>query len=331
MVVDDGSARGADVFGDVAGLGVPVVAHAVTRGKGAALKTGFAWIRDNLPGCRAVVTADADGQHRPDDILRVAKAALENPGAMALGVRAFAGKVPLRSRIGNWWTRQFFFLATRVRVADTQTGLRGIPVGMLPRMLDIPGERYEYEMAMLADLRNCPKPPVQVPIETVYVDGNSSSHFNPLLDSLRIYGALVRFCMSSVGCFLVDNAVFTLVLYAVDRLGGWKRASAVLLAIVVARAISATANYVFNRKLVFASGAPRGRSFLRYWLLAFFVFAAGYLLTASLSRILDARGCLITVLKIAVETGLFFLSYNVQRRWVFRNDEERGKPRRDLP
>ena len=331
LVVNDGSTEGVDVFSRIAECGVPVIVHEVNRGKGAALKTGFAWILDNLPECRAVVTADADGQHRPNDILRVAEATLENPDAITLGVRAFAGKVPFRSRFGNWWTRQFFFLATRVRVADTQTGLRGIPIGILPRMLEIPGERYEYEMAMLADMRNYPKPPVQVSIETVYVDENASSHFNPLLDSLRIYGALVKFCMSSIGCFLIDNVIFTFVLYAVDRLCDWKRASAVLVALVVARAISATMNYGFNRKLVFASKASKGRSFLKYWLLVFFVLVSGYLFTAVVSRALDAKGFFITILKIAVETGLFFLSYNVQRRWVFCDDEERMNIRRDSP
>ena len=331
LVVNDGSTKGVDVFRSVARRGVLVVVHEENRGKGAALKTGFAWIRDNLPECRAVVTADADGQHRPNDILRVAEATLKNPETIALGVRAFTGKVPLRSRFGNWWTRQFFFLATRVRVADTQTGLRGIPSWMLPRMLEIPGERYEYEMAMLADLRNYSTPPVQVPIETVYVDENSSSHFNPFLDSLRIYGALVKFCMSSIGCFIIDNVIFTSILYAVDRLGEWKRAVAVCVSIIVARAISATINYIFNRELVFASKASRLRSFLKYWLLVLFVLAAGYMFTAVLSCVLDARGFFITILKVVVETGLFFMSYNVQKRWIFCDDEERRNLRHDSP
>ena len=329
VVVNDGSIVGCDVFDHLAEQGVSVVVHDVNRGKGAALKTGCAWIRGSLPGCRVVVTADADGQHRLRDIARVADAALENPDTLTLGVRAFTGNVPLRSRFGNWWTRQFFFLATRMRVADTQTGLRGIPVGLLPRMLELPGERYEYEMAMLADARNYPKSPVQVPIETVYVAENASSHFNPLVDSLRVCSALVKFCMSSVACFLIDNVTFTAVLYAVSRLAEWKRATAVLVAIIIARAISATANYVFNRKLVFKSNVSKGRSFMKYWMLVLFILAAGYLFTAVLSRILDARGFVITMLKIAVETGLFFMSYKIQKRWIFCDAAHRANPRSD--
>ena len=321
VVVNDGSNTGADVFKSVAEQGITVIAHDRNRGKGAALKTGFAWIRDNIPECRVVVTADADGQHRADDIVRVADIALRNQSTLTLGVRAFTGKVPLRSRFGNWWTRQFFFLASHVRIKDTQTGLRGIPVALLPRMLEIPGERYEYEMAMLADMRNYPTPPVQVPIETVYVAENASSHFNPLLDSLKIYSALIKFCMSSVGCFLIDNAAFSSILHALNCLTEWKRASAVLVAIIGARAISATINYMCNRKLVFASNASKGRSFIKYWLLVLAILAAGYLFTAVLSRVFDAKGLTITMLKIAVETILFFLSYNVQRRWIFGTEK----------
>ena len=137
VVVNDGSTVGQDVFDDVRARGLPVLVHDVNRGKGAALKTGFAWIMANRPDCVAVVTADADGQHRPADIARVAEASVAHPRGLTLGVRAFTGKVPLRSRFGNWWTRQVFFVMTRLRVADTQTGLRGIPAALLPRMLEL--------------------------------------------------------------------------------------------------------------------------------------------------------------------------------------------------
>lgn len=318
VVVNDGSIVGGNIFRLVAEQGVQVIVHEVNHGKGAALKTGFSWIRDNLPECRVVVTADSDGQHRLSDIVRVAAVALENLDTVTLGVRAFSGNVPLRSRFGNWWTRQFFFLVTRMRVADTQTGLRGIPFGLLPRMLEIPGERYEYEMAMLADARNYSKSPVQVPIETVYIAENASSHFNPLRDSVRIYGALIKFCVSSVGCFLLDNFVFTVMLYLMMRLTDWKRATCVLGAIIVARSISATVNYLCNRTFVFRSKTRKSVAFLKYWGLVLMILFVGYVCTAVASRIFDARGFCVTALKIIVETVLFFLSYNLQKRWVFK-------------
>ena len=319
LVVDDGSTSGRDVFDEVRRRGVTVLVHETNRGKGAALKTGFAWIAANAPECRTVVTADADGQHTPDDIMRVAEASLSHPKGLTLGVRAFSGKVPLRSRFGNWWTRQFFFLMTRLRISDTQTGLRGIPSALLARMLTLDGDRYEYEMRMLADARRHEAPPLQIPIATVYIAENASSHFNPLKDSIRIYGALIKFCLSSVGCFLLDNVVFTVALYACSRFTEWRRATGVLVALVLARAISSTVNYICNRKLVFRSTVSKRKSFAKYWLLVMGVMAAGYLFTAVLSRVFDAHGLMITLLKIVVETALFFVSYNLQRRWIFKS------------
>lgn len=329
VVVDDGSTVGREVFDGVRSRGVPVVAHEKNRGKGAALKTGFRWIMDNLPGAATVVTADADGQHRPDDIAKVAEASLDHPKALVLGVRAFTGKVPFRSRFGNWWTRQVFFLMTRLRISDTQTGLRGIPAALLPRMLELEGDRYEYEMRMLADARRHEEPPVQVPIATVYIAENASSHFSPVRDTIRIYGALVKFCISSVASFLLDNAIFTAVLFLLMRSTEWRRATAVLVALVSARAASATVNYVCNRKLVFRSSVSKRKSFFKYWLLVLAIMAAGYGLTAGLARILDARGMAITVVKIVVETALFFLSYGVQKRWIFKTSGT--EPRKESP
>ena len=321
VVVNDGSTSGVEVFDGVRDRGIPVLVHEVNRGKGAALKTGFRWIMENRPGCEAVVTADADGQHRPGDIARVAEACRAHPKALTLGVRAFTGKVPFRSRFGNWWTRQVFFVMTRIRVLDTQTGLRGIPAGLLPRMLELEGDRYEYEMRMLADAKHHDEPPVQVPIETVYIAENASSHFNLLKDSVRIYGALLKFCISSVGSFLLDNALFTAALFAAKRWTDWKRATAVLAAFIVARAVSATVNYICNRKLVFKSKVSKRTSFLKYWILVLAIMASGYAFTAGLSRVLDAKGFAITVIKIVVETALFFFSYGAQKRWIFKAGE----------
>ena len=198
VIVDDGSAHGHGVFATVRPQVDALLVHDVNRGKGAALRTGLAWIRDNLPDVRAVVTADSDGQHRPADIRRVAEASLDHPDGLVLGVREFAGKVPFRSQLGNIWTRVVFRLLTGLSIRDTQTGLRGIPRGLVGRMLAIPGDRYEYELRMLVDARHHLAPPVQVPIETVYIDGNRSSHFRPFRDTVSTQWALfdARFSFS---------------------------------------------------------------------------------------------------------------------------------------
>lgn len=192
IVVNDGSTRGLGHLAAVEPLVERVLVHPVNRGKGAALKTAFDFV-----GEADVVTADADGQHTPGDIVRVAEALKNQREGLVLGVRAFAGKVPLRSRFGNWWTRLFFFLLTGLSVRDTQTGLRGIPAPLLKRVQALPGERYEYEMVMLADAKYHPQRPVEIPIETIYLDNNAESHFSPLKDTVRIYRALFRYLLSS--------------------------------------------------------------------------------------------------------------------------------------
>ena len=191
IVVDDGSTSGRSSFDSIKDEVDVVLEHSANRGKGAALKTAFAWVREKLPDSVGVVTVDGDGQHAPEDVLRVAEELLSVPdGGLVLGVRSFGRNVPFRSRFGNLWTRVLFRILTGFAVSDTQTGLRGIPTHILPRILSIPGERYEYEIRMLADARYHPAPPREVPIKTIYLDGNSASHYRPLRDTLLTQSAL---------------------------------------------------------------------------------------------------------------------------------------------
>lgn len=191
VIVDDGSTEGVEVFDRIRPQVDVVLKHEVNRGKGAALKTGFTWIRDHQGEMKGVVTADADGQHKVEDIRRVAEAVANRPGGLVLGVRHFGLKVPFRSRLGNHWTTFFFWLLTGLAIKDTQTGLRGIPHDLLERVIQLRGERYEYEMRMLVDARLNPQKPLQLPIETVYLDGNKSSHFHPLRDTILTQRALL--------------------------------------------------------------------------------------------------------------------------------------------
>jgi hypothetical protein len=153
-------------------------------------------VLDELPEMLGVVTADADGQHTAADVVRVAEAVLGAGGRMVLGARSFAGDVPWRSRLGNGMTQRLFGWVTGVWLADTQTGLRGFPRRMLVEAAMLQGERYEYEMTVLADVCGRGERPVEVAIETVYLEGNRSSHFDPLWDSVRIYGVLAGIAFS---------------------------------------------------------------------------------------------------------------------------------------
>ena len=189
LVVDDGSGPAfRDVFQPLLALAnVHLLVHAVNLGKGAALKTGLNFAAVAFPDSVGVVTADADGQHSAKDILRVAATLTASPRHLVLGARAFDTAVPFRSRFGNTLTRAIMRAVTGQKLTDTQTGLRGIPLDFVPELLVLRPTGYDFELDMLVTCRNTGRPIREVPIETIYLEGNRSSHFDPLRDSMRIF------------------------------------------------------------------------------------------------------------------------------------------------
>jgi glycosyltransferase involved in cell wall biosynthesis len=201
VVVNDGSGPDcAPVFKALEGRRrCSVLVHATNRGKGAALKTGMRFFLDKFPGKSCLVTADADGQHLAEDVLSVAGRVGSSAGSLVLGVREFGRGTPVRSVFGNRMTSLVFGLLLGRRCSDTQTGLRGMTADLLPAFLAIPGDRFEYELDMLLDCISRKIPFVEVRIRTVYLEGNRSSHFNPLKDSWRIYSRIFRHLAAGPG------------------------------------------------------------------------------------------------------------------------------------
>jgi glycosyltransferase involved in cell wall biosynthesis len=193
VVVDDGSSAASAVhFQGLLGLErVVVLRHGSNRGKGEAIKTGLRHVLEHCPDAVGAVTMDADGQHTLEDVLKVGTLLLRERHALVLGERAFGGKVPVLSRLGNVLTKAIFNRATGMHLSDTQTGLRGIPLELVPAILRIGSSRYEFELDMLLLCRERGFPVVCVEIRTVYIDNNRSSHFRPVRDSVRIYARLL--------------------------------------------------------------------------------------------------------------------------------------------
>ena len=311
VVVDDGSGPGfAEAFERVQALGATVLRHDVNRGKGAALKTGLDHVLTAHPG-DDVVTADADGQHTVHDILRVARAMREDADAgtptLVLGCRSFTGRVPARSRAGNALARGMFRLAAGWSLTDTQTGLRGIPSDLLAWVRVQRGERFEFEQNVLLRCRRDGVPTRELPIETVYLEGNASSHFRPVVDSLRVALPLVLFAGSSLLAFALDT-VALLILNAVTGL--------LVPSIVAARVLSASVNFAVNRRMVFRRSGRRGTpgEALRYTLLAVALLASNVVWIEALTGV----GIPLIAAKIATEAVLFVTSYGAQRSFVFR-------------
>ncbi len=318
IVVDDGSSpENKRFFPDPSEHpAVTLLVHPQNRGKGAALKTAFEYFVNNRYDRAGVVTADGDAQHRPVDILACAERMIAEDGKLVLGVRDFSlPHVPKRSRRGNRITSAVFRILCGLRISDTQTGLRAIPAKHLPALLTVEGDRYEYETNALLAMRANGILYCEEKIETVYIDENQTSHFRPVRDSIRIYSLILKYLFSSGAATLIDLAAFYLLIrFLAPHLGAWEE----LICTAIARAVSSLSNFALNRRMVFRSRETVGRTMLRYYMLAIPVMLVSGGSVTLLSALFSASApWLVTVIKVMVDTVLYFVNFRIQREWVF--------------
>lgn len=313
VVVNDGSKKETRaIFAQLKQIPeVIVLNHAVNRGKGAALKTGLNYIACEIPGVEGVVTIDADGQHALEDALSVAATLQANPNNLIVGVRNFKGKVPFRSLLGNTFTRYTLRAIVGIKLSDTQSGLRGIPIGLVPILLRIETNAYEFELDMLIAANHHGFQIKEVEIQTIYIDGNNRSSFRPLLDSLRIYFVLLRFSIIAILSALVDYAVFMLVYYLVTP--------DVRVSLICSRVVSVTFNYLNVRRFAFRSHEKYIQTLPKYLLLALFSGVMAYALITGLMSLLNWH---VVAAKVVAEFIMFIINFLVQRDFIFRRQRE---------
>lgn len=319
IVVDDGSDADKKVIFDKLNGLATVLTHEHNQGKGQSLKTAYAYILERGT-YRSIVTADADGQHKIWDIFRVVNQSQEHPGALILGARAFSGQVPLRSAFGNKLTRFLFKQQTGVAISDTQTGLRAFTTNLLPFMLEVDGQRYEYEMnVLLAASKSFPI--LEVPIETVYINDNEGSHFRPIRDGLMIYKDMFKFALSSLSSFIVDYLVYAFFLFVMMAVPISLR---ILLANGIARVTSSIFNYSTNKHLVFKNKDSVAKTGSGYFGLALGLFILDTLL---IRLFYTAFGLNLLISKIVVGFLLFLVSWVIQKKVIFK---ERTAPHHEI-
>lgn len=320
VIVNDGSSEDrAEIFSRLEPEAT-VLHHEVNCGKGRAMKTAFAYIHEHYASTEGVVTVDADGQHLVPDIVSVSEEWAAHPEALVLGSRKFTGDVPFKSRAGNAITRKVFHASTGVKVFDTQTGLRAFAVSRIPMMLEMSGERYEYEINVLLYCTRHRVPIREVTIETVYIEDNASSHFHPVRDAWRIYKMILLFATSSIVAALVDYVLVLGLEPLLSRIMAgislpWApflslTSAPLLCATAIARVVSSLLNYFINGKLVF--GDCSKRSIFRYYLLVVGIYAVNFALLSLLNAVMS-----LWLAKILVEVVLYPLSFYLQRRFVF--------------
>ena len=308
VVVDDGGgAEFAEIFAKLSAIPqVTLLTHEVNCGKGRALKTAFSYVQSH-PELGGVITVDADGQHLVPDILKVDAAMELHPDALVLGCRQFDDRsIPARSRFGNNVSKVMYRVLCGIAVSDTQTGLRGVPASFLEACIAAEGDRYEYETNMLIAAKKAGVAFAEVPITTVYEDNNSSSHFHPVLDSVRIYSRLLKYSVVSLLSVVVEFVLFTVLVHC---------KLSIMVATYVARACSCIFNFTLNRKVVFKEEGHVGAQFAKYLVLVVVSSTLSGAFVTLLNRLVSG---IVVLLKMVVDTCLYFFNYYVQKKWVFR-------------
>ncbi|MDE2582186.1 MAG: glycosyltransferase family 2 protein [Rhodospirillales bacterium] len=203
LVVDDGSTDETAVL--AAEAGAELLPQATNRGKGDSLRRGM---RAALAGgARWIVTLDADGQHRPEDVPRLLAAAAAWPGRLVIGARcsAGAGPVPRARRIANRVADFWISWAARQKVPDSQSGFRVYPAALAALLVQGGGqaERFAFESEALIEAGRGGFGFVAVPIPAIYSPALRPSHFRPVADIARIVrmvaGRLLARGMDPVG------------------------------------------------------------------------------------------------------------------------------------
>ena len=267
LIVDDGSGEAFSDMFEKAEKKATVIHHDENRGKGAALKTGIAAIRELFPECKYFITADADGQHTVHDIKRV-RDELNGGAEFVLTMRRLNKNVPFRSKFGNILSRVVYTLLTQHYLEDNQSGLRGFAIKQTDWLLKVRGERYDYEMNMLlyADKQHITFTTMY--IDTIYINDNASSHFNPVKDTIRIYKRLFSTSWATFAAWGLSIHLALIFTFILGYWGIWWSVPSIGVAF-------AFVNIIFERFIVFRkvkyADAPRT---LIHTLFRFIVYTA---------------------------------------------------------
>lgn len=325
ILVDDGSKIANRKYFKVCKeqYGAKIIRHVVNFGKGIALKSAFNYILNSRPEILGAVTVDCDGQHILKDIDTCAYLTYNNPNKLILGCRQFQDKeIPLRSRFGNKLTKQIIRLLCGIRVSDTQTGLRGLPTSLIrDYFANTKGERFEYEMNMLITAKEYQIPIEEFSIETIYLENNESSHFNPFLDSIRIYKVFVKFMLSSLSSFLIDIFLYWILGYVLRpfipqslEIPFFGMSVLILTRTVLSRFVSSLYNFFMNKNQVFKNDSRSPMIMVKYYILCVIQLMLSALLVNHLLTFIAYS----TLRKCIIDTILFAISFQIQREWVFK-------------
>lgn len=286
--------------------------NAINLGKGAALKHGINFALSAYPNLALILTLDCDGQHTIEDIKKLRNAFLDSNATLAIGSREFnskalgANKIPFRSSFGNKLTASIFRLMFGIRLRDTQSGLRAFSAEFARMILHIPYNGYEFEMQMLVTACNNAIKILQVPISTIYINNNASSHFNPILDSLSIYFVLFRHIANSLLTAIIDYIVFVII---------FSLHASLLSAMVAGRVVAGSFNFIIGKRFVFKSKENLAFELFSY---AFLTIILMLFSMWGIKLIVHYSNLSEIIVKPMCEAMIFLVSFLAQRFIIFK-------------
>ena len=331
IVVNDGSRKELKgIFDEIEKIKRCVVlTNVINLGKGRVLKNGLNYFINNYSEDEenGIITADSDGQHAIDDIIKIAAELNEaKEETLILGTRDFnLEHVPFKSRKGNKITTQVFKLLYGKKINDTQTGLRGLTYDFVKDCIALDGERFEYEINMLIEAVKKKIKISEPTIETIYFNNNSETHFRPIKDSLKIYNVMFKkffkFAFSGISSAVLDILLFTIFYGIADTFLG--DATSILIATIGARVFSSLFNYSVNKNIVFNAGKGNN-TIVKYYILCVCQTFASWGLVNLGYHFLD-KFIHPSVVKVVVDGILFLVSFQIQQKWVFGLSGKKNK------
>lgn len=303
VVVNDGSSLDYKEFFDA--CNTKKISYPTNRGKGYALKKGYEYIKENYNNY-IVVTIDSDGQHKVEDAKNLCEYVKNNMDTLVIGKRLRKDNVPLRSMIGNTITKFVFNLATGLDIYDTQSGLRAFSNKLIDYMLEIEGERFEYEMNVLLNLNQKNIKHKEIEIQTIYIDNNKKSHFKTISDSFKIYGKIAEFKVKPLVSFFMDLVIFAALIIATNK---------IITSNLISKTISLALYYIINIKEIFKE-KPKLKNILFQLLTIIIYIIVSTFLIIILSKIINKYTS-----KVIIELLLFIIIQKIKNKLIIKTNK----------
>ena len=320
-----------------------ILHHAENIGKGMAIKTGLKYCLVERPKDTIVITADDDGQYTVEQIIECLEYYQEQHADMSkkdksecteqdecdkteltkrhilLAPRDFRDtSYAARKRMLNHVSGFVMKYLCSVNVKDVQTGLRFIPYEYISKLLAVEGNGFDYEVNMLVELKYQKLPYMEKQILIDPVAGQYAD-YNPLRDIIKFLGVMVKYAVSSLSATVIDLVVFyLLMLWCGSESSGFNESVGILVATIVARIISATFNCIVNKRTVFKSDMPLKGVIVKFYIFTMFRAMLSYGAVYGIAYFLGSYGASLTVvIKLVVDLILFFVGYDIQKKWIF--------------